>query len=45
MRTCTGRGALDSGAIPQPRHVTATRYRLTDDPAAELEHLFATLVL
>ncbi len=26
MRTCTGRGALDSGAMPPPRHVTATRY-------------------
>jgi len=26
MRTCTGPGALDSGAMPQPRLVTATRY-------------------
>ena len=79
LRTCTGRGALDSGAMPHPRHVTATRYvtplreggslpglveaddevvspastiiqpsavhtGLTDDPAAELDHLFETLV-
>src|SRR5688572_23648572 len=26
LRTCTRRGALDSGAMPDARHVTATRY-------------------
>ena len=26
MRTCTGRRALDFGAMPHPRHVIATRY-------------------